>query len=129
MSTIATSLLPASSKTSRGMSLLYSGLLKAEKVAEALHHFSYQEWIFEQQNLPTLQKMLDDKERSRWFIGVEDINWREYIHLFFYGIARWLLQEPSGSLRYALQHSLHVSVSSHACCAPVIYSKGPSGQA
>ncbi|KAL8432915.1 hypothetical protein Efla_006716 [Eimeria flavescens] len=95
LSSVSSALLPASSRTSRGLSLLYSGLVKAEKVAEALHHFSYQEWIFEQQNLPKMQQMLDATERQKWFIGVEDINWREYIHFFFYGIARWLLQEPS----------------------------------
>ncbi|KAL8272083.1 hypothetical protein Esti_004018 [Eimeria stiedai] len=95
LSSVTSALLPVASRKRRGTSLLYSGLVKAEKVAEALHHFSYQEWVFEQQSLPTMQKMLDPKERQVWFIGVEDINWREYIHYFFYGIARWLLQEPS----------------------------------
>ncbi|KAL8433389.1 hypothetical protein ACSSS7_003944 [Eimeria intestinalis] len=96
VSFMASALMPYSSRTRKGVSLLYSGLVKAEKVAEALHHFSYQEWVFEQQSLPKMQRMLDEKERQTWFIGVEDINWREYIHYFFYGIARWLLQEPSG---------------------------------
>ncbi|OEH76515.1 NAD-binding domain 4 domain-containing protein [Cyclospora cayetanensis] len=94
-SSVVSSILPASSKASRGVSLLYSGLLKAEKAAEALHHFSYQEWIFEQRNLPQMQLMLSPEERSTWFLGVQDIDWREYIHYFFYGIARWLLREPS----------------------------------
>ena len=113
-SSIISSIFPTSSKASRAVSLLYSGLMKAEKAAEALHHFSYQEWIFEQRNLPKLQLMLGPQERERWFLGVQEINWRDYIHYFFYGIARWLLKEPSGKLRFVELTLSPILLSAHA---------------
>ena len=105
LSAVSAVLLSPSSSAAKGISLLQSGLIKAEKAAEALHHFSYQEWIFKQEGLPKMHAMLSPEEQQTFFLNVKDINWREYIHLFFYGIARFLLHEPSGV--YALQYTLH----------------------
>lgn len=93
---VARTVLPSSSPVKRGMQMLSSGLTKASKVADALHPFSYQEWIFDQKAGPQMLRLLSQEERKQWLVDVTQIDWRQFVHSFFFGIAKFILQEPSG---------------------------------
>lgn len=79
--------------------MYHSGIQKVGKAAEAFHPFTYHEWVFEQNNMRKLHHLLAPEERETFLLKTEDLDWRSWTHYFFYGIARWLLNEQSGRLR------------------------------
>ncbi|PHJ23709.1 acyltransferase domain-containing protein [Cystoisospora suis] len=97
MATLTNYLLPPSSALKRHAHMYHSGIQKVEKAAEAFHPFTYHEWVFEQNNMRKLHHLLAPEEKAIFLLKTEDLDWRSWTHYFFYGIARWLLNEQSGA--------------------------------
>ncbi|RZF42877.1 hypothetical protein LSTR_LSTR014703 [Laodelphax striatellus] len=66
---------------------------KLLRAAECLEFFTTHEWKFTNTNMLKLYESLPPSDRELFNFDVNDINWQEYMQLYWLGIRRFILKE------------------------------------
>eukprot|EP00920_Eleutheroschizon_duboscqi_P010023 GHVT01023386.1.p2 GENE.GHVT01023386.1~~GHVT01023386.1.p2 ORF type:complete len:103 (+),score=9.97 GHVT01023386.1:399-707(+) len=90
--------MPAS-KMRRSAQEFSSAIIRSESVIMSLSFFSCNEWIFKMNNLMYLHSQLRPEEQLTFQVDPKTIDWRQWHHCFFYGLARWILDEHACTRR------------------------------
>jgi hypothetical protein len=68
---------------------------RADQINKTFEHFINNEWIFDSGKTQTLVNYLQGEERNLFKLDMVDINWRNYLLQFNYGLSRFILKETN----------------------------------
>ncbi|XP_022187212.2 LOW QUALITY PROTEIN: putative fatty acyl-CoA reductase CG5065 [Nilaparvata lugens] len=70
---------------------------KLLRAAECLEFFTTHEWKFTNTNVLKLYESLPPSDRESFNFNVNDVNWQEYMQLYWLGIRRFILKEDTSN--------------------------------
>lgn len=71
---------------------------QCNRLITVITFFTTHEWIFHRNNMNNLSKKIKSLEDCDNFIlGIENIDWEEYIEYYMIGIKKYILNEKTGT--------------------------------
>jgi hypothetical protein len=87
--------LPMAGKLRTDMSRLMAAVSKTEEIGQSFKHFTYTEWVFDNQQANRIFRKLSDHEKKIFNFDVTKIDWKRQIMNHGYGLKKFYLKEEA----------------------------------
>ncbi|CAJ0580951.1 unnamed protein product, partial [Mesorhabditis spiculigera] len=79
--------------------------IKVERMLEALHYFTSNDWMFQSKALPMLYDQLSHEDQQTFNFDIRQVNWNSYIFDYFMGTRRYVLKEELDTIPQARKNT------------------------
>ncbi len=82
-------------KIKGNMAQLHEAVQKCEEIGALFEHFTKNEWIFDNQSVSRVSKLLSEEEKQVFNFDVSRIKWKMFVMNHAYGIKKFILKEEA----------------------------------
>lgn len=76
--------------------------VKADCMMDVLYEFTTKEWKFDNSNTRKLWSSLSQQDRNTFWFSFDGFNWSSFLHIYFFGIRKYILLEDCENVKKAL---------------------------